>query len=191
MKYRGQIRIDGASSLKGFNLAQQVTYFAQNHTITFPHTVFNTVLMGRRPHSPYYYKTEDKDLTKKYIDEMALGDFVERPINRLSGGELQKVFFARSLVQDTKYMLLDEPFNNLDPHYQIAIIKKLVQLKSEKSIVVVLHDIGWTRYFDDVIMLKEGHIMKNEINCDTLEQLYDIKFNKFNNGEDSVYVPVM
>jgi iron complex transport system ATP-binding protein len=195
LKYTGKIIIDGNSSLNGFSLAKQVAYFSQTHTIMFPHTLFDTVLMGRRPYAPYRYNKNDKELTKEAIEEMRLSDFMERQITGLSGGERQKTFFARALVQDTKHMLLDEPFNNLDPYYQIEIIKKLTSLKRGKTIVVVLHDIGLIRYFDRTIMLKECGIIANvltaELNCDMLKKLFDIDFAEYNNNKDIIYTPML
>jgi iron complex transport system ATP-binding protein len=191
INYSGEILIDGKSGLAGLDLARQVSYFPQAQSIVFPHTVFDTVLMGRRPHAPYRYTQTDYELTEQIIEQMGLVELKNRPINRLSGGELQKTFFARSLVQDTKYILLDEPFNNLDPRYQIAIIKKLIELKAIKSTVVILHDISMLRFFDSIIKIKDGKIIKDSCNCETLEQLYDINFNTFNNGKENVYMPAL
>jgi iron complex transport system ATP-binding protein len=65
----GEILIDGTSGLTGFDLARQVSYFAQTQSITFPHTVFDTVLMGRRPHAPYRYSQTDYELTEQAIEQ--------------------------------------------------------------------------------------------------------------------------
>ena len=195
IKYKGEIQIDMHSSLKGFTLAKHLAYLSQTHTILFPHTVFDTVLMGRRPHAPYRYSQNDYDFVNRIIEEMGLSEFYKKPILNLSGGELQKTFFSRSLVQDTKYMLLDEPFNNLDPYYQVDIIKKLVELKNKKSIIVVLHDTFLLRYFDRVILLKKGQIINNvftgELNCELLEELYDVSFIEYDKGENCFFMPVM
>jgi iron complex transport system ATP-binding protein len=191
IKYSGNIIIDGQSVLQRFDLAKKVTYFAQSSTVAFPQTVFNTVLMGRRPHTPYRYIKKDQELTKDAINEMGLTHLTENSIVHLSGGELQKVFFARALVQDTPYLLLDEPFNNLDPYYRSSIIKKLLELKNEKSIIVVLHDIELLRFFDFVIMIKEGEIINNIVNCETLKKLYDVPFKEYGDLQNRIYVPIM
>jgi ABC-type cobalamin/Fe3+-siderophores transport system ATPase subunit len=151
--------------------------------------------MGRRPYAPYRYSLNDKELTKRFIEEMNLTEFSERAITSLSGGEQQKTFFTRSLVQSAKNMLLDEPFNNLDPYYQIGITKKLIELKNEKSIVIVLHDISMIHYFDRVIMIKNGGIMKdiliNDLNCELLKMLFDIDFMEYYGNKDKIYMPVV
>jgi iron complex transport system ATP-binding protein len=191
INYSGEILIDGKPCPAGFDLARQVSYFAQTQSITFPHTVFDTVLMGRRPHAPYHYTQTDYKLTGQAIEQMGLIELKNRPINRLSGGEIQKTFFARSLVQDTKCMLLDEPFNNLDPFYQIAIIKKLIELKAGKGIVVVLHDTSLLRFFDTIIMIRNGNIIERVCICEKLRQLYDIRFDTFNNGKERICMPIL
>jgi iron complex transport system ATP-binding protein len=192
--YSGEILIDGKTCSAGFDLAKQISYFDQTQRITFPHTVFDTILMGRRPHAPYRYTQTDYTLTTQTIKELDLIALKNRPINRLSGGELQKAFLARSLVQDTKYMLLDEPFNNLDPFYQITIIKKLIELKNRKSIVLVLHDISMFRFFDTIIMIKNGEIIdtitKDNCTRERLKQLYDTDFDTFYNGKEKIYAPI-
>jgi iron complex transport system ATP-binding protein len=187
--YSGEILIDGKSVSDGFDLARQISYFSQTQNVIFPHSVFDTVLMGRRPHAPYRYRQTDIAVTERAVCRMGLDELKERPINRLSGGELQKTFFARVLAQDTKYMLLDEPFNNVDPYYQIDIIKKLKELKNSKSIVVVLHDIVLLRFFDAVIMIKNGKIVKDDCKRESLERLYGIQFSEFNNGKETIYMP--
>jgi len=191
LKYSGEILVDGTSSFKGFGLAKQVTYLAQTQNISFPHTVFDTVLMGRRPRAPYRYTKTDFDLTYKMLKQMNLYNFKERPIDCLSGGELQKTLFARCLVQDTKHILLDEPFNNLDPYYQIIILKKLIELKNKKSIAVVLHDISLLRFFDKILIVKDKKIIESDNYCTLLEHIYGVKFDKFKNKNEIVNLPIM
>jgi iron complex transport system ATP-binding protein len=191
MPYSGEILVDGKSIPSGFDLAKQISYFPQTQNIVFPHTVFDTVLMGRRPHAPYRYTQKDIEITEQAAFKMGLAELKERPINRLSGGELQKTFFTRNLTQDAKYMLLDEPFNNVDPFYQIAIIKTLIELKNSKSIVVVLHDINLLRFFDEIIMIKNGEIVKDDFNCKSLEKLYGVRFNELDDGKEKYYIPTI
>jgi iron complex transport system ATP-binding protein len=189
--YSGEILIDGKSVPGGFDLARRISYFSQTQNGIFPHSVFDTVLMGRRPHAPYRYRQSDFELTERAVCRMGLDALKGRPINRLSGGELQKTFFARTLAQDTKYMLLDEPFNNVDPFYQIDIIKKLTELKNSKSIVAVLHDVGLLRFFDAVIMIKNGKIVQDYFNGKSLEKLYGVTFKEFSNEEERYYIPTI
>jgi iron complex transport system ATP-binding protein len=191
--YTGKVLIDEENPRQmDMNMAKKVTYFAQNTEIVFPHTVFNTVLMGRRPLAPYFYREKDKKFTEEILNDMELAALRDSAIDRISGGERQKTFFARALAQDTKHILLDEPFNNLDPRFQMAIVEKLFQLKEKKVIAVVLHDVSLLRFFDlkSVIMLKGGEIFPGQIDCDTLEKLYDVPFMEYRNGEDVVYIPV-
>jgi iron complex transport system ATP-binding protein len=188
--YTGKVLIDDENPQQmDMNMAKKVTYFEQNTEIVFPHTVFNTALMGRRPRAPYFYREKDKKITEEKLNDMALTMLRDSSIDKISGGERQKAFFARALAQDTKHILLDEPFNNLDQRFQMAIIKGLTELKENKVIAVVLHDISLLRFFDleSTIMLKDGTVFPGKVNCDTLGRLYDVPIKEYRNGEDIIY----
>ncbi len=123
--------------------------------------VFEMVLMGRRPHITWQSSEKDNEkvweaLKMLNIDHIAMRNFYE-----LSGGEQQRVLVARSLAQEAKVLLLDEPTSNLDIRHQLEVMdltRKLVQ-KEKLSAAVAIHDLNLAaRFCDKIVMMKEGKI---------------------------------
>jgi len=133
-------------------------YVAQKNE-TFPCTVFDCVLMGRRPHIKCEVGREDLELTAAMISRMGLEALQLRRLDELSGGELQKVLLARALVRQPKILLLDEPTSNLDPKNQYEMMALVRQIAKEQGITVliVIHDLNLAlRYCDRFFFLKDG-----------------------------------
>ena len=113
---------------------------------------------------------------------MGLNDLQDRFLDTLSGGQRQRAFIAMIIAQDTEYILLDEPLNNLDMKHSVQIMKMLKNLVNDfnKAIVVVLHDINFASVYSDfIIAMKDGEVLKadkNEkiIQEDILKQVYNI-----------------
>ena len=124
------------------------------------------------------YKTDD--LAKKLIQ---LNEIKHRNIKTLSGGQRQRAYIAMTIAQDTDYILLDEPLNNLDMKHSVQIMQTLRDLcrQLNKTIIIVLHDINFAScYSDDIIALKQGELVKaddkdNVIQSDILKSLYEME----------------
>lgn len=136
-------------------LAKQVGYVPQNLPAKFPMTVFETILAGRRPYIVWRPSREDLEQTAKIIEEMNLGDLAMRDMDRLSGGQAQKVVLARALAQDTRYLLLDEPTSSLDLRHQLEILEIITTLVKDKGMgaVMAMHDLNMAARFSDTIMM--------------------------------------
>ncbi|MPN47253.1 Fe(3+) dicitrate transport ATP-binding protein FecE [bioreactor metagenome] len=108
-------------------------------------------------------------------------------ISELSGGQLQRVFLARTFAQNPEIILLDEPTNHLDLKHQIELLQHLViwARDNNKIVVGVLHDLNLVQYFsDNVIMVSKGEIVakgkpKEVLRSEKLKQVYDIDVKKF------------
>src|SRR5690606_32945041 len=115
---------------------------------------------------------------------MALGDIQDSYIEELSGGQRQRAFIAMVVAQDTEYVLLDEPLNNLDMKHSVQIMKVLRRLVDElgKTVVLVLHDINFaSSYSDDIVAMKHGRVVAHGsveeiIRQDVLHDVYDMQF---------------
>ena len=114
---------------------------------------------------------------------MELEDFAERPISQLSGGQRQRAFIAMTICQDTDYMLLDEPLNNLDMRHAsqtMTLIRRLA-FDLDKTIVIVLHDINFAAYHADrIIAMKEGAVVADGspteiITAETMADIFDLE----------------
>ena len=160
----GSVYINNHDMLKMNRLetARHISYVAQKNEIS-QITVFDSVLLGRKPYIKWSVSQEDIDICEETIEKIGLSAFKLRYINELSGGELQKVMLARALVQQPKLMLLDEPTNNLDPKNQYEMMALVRDLTTKRGIssIIVLHDISLAlRYCDRFLFLKFGSVYK-------------------------------
>jgi iron complex transport system ATP-binding protein len=104
---------------------------------------------------------------------MALEDIQYKYLDQLSGGQRQRAYIAMVIAQDTEYILLDEPLNNLDMKHSVQIMKILRRLVDElgKTIIIVIHDINFaSRYSDYIVALKDGKVVRKGMTDEIIEQ---------------------
>lgn len=159
----GEIFIDG-KNLKEYSLkdlAKIVSFVPHTEDTTFSMSVLDTVLMGRIPHAGTVMSSEDVQIAIENIKLLGMEDFALQGFDELSAGQHQKIMIARSLTQEPKLMLLDEPTANLDVKYQMLVMRLLRDVARLKNITVVTicHDLNVTaKYADRVVMLYDHHI---------------------------------
>ena len=157
---RGEVIIDGkpVREMSRNEMARTIAYVAQKNEMSHA-TVFDCVLLGRKPYIKWSVSQEDIDLCEAMIRRVGMEQFQVRSLDELSGGELQKVMLARALVQQPKLLLLDEPTSNLDPRNQYEMMALVRQIAREQGIAVfiVIHDLNLAlRYCDRFYFLKDG-----------------------------------
>ena len=148
-------------------------------------TIRDLVAFGRFPHSQGNLTSEDQVKIDEALAYMQLEDIQHKFLDELSGGQRQRAFIGMVLAQDTDYIFLDEPLNNLDMKHSVQIMKMLRRITDElgKTVVIVIHDINFAScYSDEIIALQDGEIAVtgtvNEImQASTLSKLYDMEFN--------------
>lgn len=161
----GSVLIDGqdTKSLSIANKAKMVSILRQSSSVKIRITVRELVEYGRYPHSKGRMSKTDIEKVDEAIKYMQLENIQDRYIDTLSGGQRQRVYIAMVIAQDTKYILLDEPLNNLDMRYtteMMNVLKDLVE-NHGKTIVIVLHDINCaSAYCDSIVAMKNGEIIK-------------------------------
>jgi len=159
---RGSVWIDGTplSSLTARQRAQKISYIAQENSQSFPFSVMEMLLMGAFPHLGYWQQPgrEFRENAQRALSYVGLEDLSERNFIDLSGGEKQLILFARTLVQDTRILLLDEPTANLDLKHEERLLSMTRELCSEgKSAVVSIHNLDRAAEFcDRLILLDQG-----------------------------------
>lgn len=195
----GVIEIDGAdvSKSKNNDLAKKISILKQSNSINLKLTIRELVSFGRFPYSQGKLKKEDWEKVDEAIDYMELRDIQHKFLDELSGGQRQRAHIAMVIAQDTEYILLDEPLNNLDMRHSVQIMKTLRRLVDElgKTIVIVIHDINFAScYSDQIVALKDGKVVKQGRTCDVidecvLKEIYDMDFNiqHINNQRICVY----
>jgi iron complex transport system ATP-binding protein len=173
LPFRGSVRIGGkeTSSFSRKVLAKKIALLGQNSSLYFPYTVFDTVAMGRYAHSEGLFangifadgifadrSAADRDIIETTLAVLDLEEDRSRLISELSGGQLQRVFLARALVQDPEIMLLDEPTNHLDLKHQAELLEYLLRwADSGRTVIAVLHDLVLARRFcRQTILMSDG-----------------------------------
>src|SRR5699024_1921496 len=183
-KDAGEITIDGRDVMNAKNkdLAKKISILKQSNNIHVKLTVHELVSFVRFPYSQGRLTKEDWKKVDEAIDYMELRDIQDKYLDELSGGQRQRAHIAMVIAQDTEYILLDEPLNNLDMRHSVQIMKILRRLVDElgKTIVIVIHDINFAScYSDQIVALKDGKIVKQGPTCEVidecvLKEIYDM-----------------
>ncbi len=182
---RGSILLDRKEIMKmdRMEIAKQVGYVQQNVKRSFPTTVFDTVIMGRRPHQGCHTSYEDQEIVWEILELLDIDQFALKYFNELSGGQQQRVLIARALAQEASVLLLDEPTSNLDIKRQLEVMDIIQDLVRRKGItaIVAIHDLNLaSRYSDRMIMMKDGKIIvagdpSEVLTAENIEAIYGVK----------------
>lgn len=180
----GEVTIDGLDVRKtdSGELSKKISILKQSNAINVRLTVLDLVQFGRFPYSKGRLNAEDHRHVEEAIRYMELEDLQGKYLDQLSGGQKQRAFIAMVLAQDTEYVLLDEPLNNLDMKHSVQIMKVLRRLADElgKTVVLVLHDINFaSAYSDYIVAMRNGRIVREGpteemIESKALKEVYDM-----------------
>jgi iron complex transport system ATP-binding protein len=158
----------GVVSLRGMplraygrrELARRLAVVPQDPVLDFPFTALEVVLMGRAPHLPPlgFPRMHDLAVARTAMARLDVASLEDRPLDRVSGGERQRVLLARALAQDADVLVLDEPTTHLDLRHQAGIhdvVRDLVRARAV-GVVSVLHDLNLAALFCDRLVLLAG-----------------------------------
>ncbi|MGE7272409.1 ABC transporter ATP-binding protein [Brevibacillus panacihumi] len=183
-KDQGEILLEGQeiSKTKSQELAKKISILKQSNHISIRLTIRELVSFGRFPYSQGNLTKEDWKHVDEAIRYMELEDIQHKFLDQLSGGQKQRAYIAMVIAQNTEYVLLDEPLNNLDMKHSVQIMKVLRRLVDElgKTIVIVIHDINFAScYSDYIVALKDGKVIEEGstdkiINSQILKDVYDM-----------------
>lgn len=166
-------------------LAKNLGLLMQGYELPFPSTVLTSVLVGRHPHIDLLQWESDADfaIARAALKSVGLDDLEHRDVATLSGGERQRLAIATLLAQETGIVLLDEPVSNLDPRFQIMVMRLLRELAEQgRTVILSLHDVNLARaYCDNALLLYgDGTWQADDcaqiINADNLSRLYATRF---------------
>ena len=180
----GTVTVDGLDVTRtpGDVLARRLSILRQDNSIGLRLTVRDLVAFGRYPHSKGRLTVDDRPHIEAALAYLNLESLADRYLDELSGGQRQRAFVAMVLCQDTDYVLLDEPLNNLDMPHAVAMMQRLRSMADElgKTLVVVLHDLNFAScYADRIVAMKQGVVVHQgspaEIMVpEVLHAIYDI-----------------
>lgn len=181
----GVVMVDekNVTEYKNRMLAQRLSILKQSNHVRLKLTVRELVSFGRFPYSQDKLTKEDEKKVDRAIDFLNLRLIEHAYIDELSGGQKQRAYMAMVVAQDTEYILLDEPLNNLDMKHSVQTMKMMRQLADElgKTIIVVLHDINFASHYSDyIVALKDGKVVyhdttDNIIREDVLKDVFGVQ----------------
>ena len=195
----GKIYLNGEllNRKKSSDIAKQLAILKQTNNINLRLTIEDLVAFGRFPYSKGNLTQTDRTFIDNAIAYMNLDDIRHQYIDNLSGGQRQRAYIAMTLAQDTDYILLDEPLNNLDMKHSVQIMQVLRKLATElnKTVVIVIHDINFAScYSDNIVAMKNGKLVhQGEVNhimqSPVLQDIYDmvIPIQDIDNHKIAVY----
>ena len=182
----GSVDFEGKdmSKWKSRDLARRLAILTQSNHVQMKLTVRELVAFGRFPYSGNRITAEDEEIIEKAIAYMELEDFEDRFIDELSGGQRQRAYIAMVIAQDTEYILLDEPTNNLDIYHATNMMKIVRRLCDElgKTVILVLHEINYAAFYSDYICaFVDGKISKfgtveEVMTKENLSEIYRVDF---------------
>ena len=186
----GLVDFDGKDIAKWKNkeLSKRLAILTQSNHIQMKLTVGELVAFGRFPYSGNHVTAEDQKMIDQAIHYMELDDFQDQFIDELSGGQRQRAYIAMVIAQNTEYVLLDEPTNNLDIYHATNMMKIVRRLCDElgKTMILVLHEINYAAFYSDYICaFADGRVMKfgtveEVMTRENLSQLYHVDFEILN-----------
>ncbi|CAK1852276.1 iron complex transport system ATP-binding protein [Vibrio crassostreae] len=165
-------------------LAKHLAVLRQSNNINMRFTIRELVCFGRFPHSQGRLKDEDHKIVDTALEHLGITDIQNKYLDELSGGQRQMAFIAMVVAQDTDYVFLDEPLNNLDIKHSVEIMQTLRRLAHEfnKAVVIVIHDINFAScYSDNIVAMKKGQVVKSGkvsevVEKSVMESIYEIPF---------------
>ncbi|KGM13554.1 iron ABC transporter ATP-binding protein [Cellulomonas bogoriensis] len=180
----GTVHVDGMDvhTTRSDVLARRLATLRQDNHLTARLTVRDLVAFGRYPWSKGRPTPDDELHVCRALEFLELTDLAERYLDELSGGQRQRAFVAMVLCQDTDYVLLDEPLNNLDMRHQVAMMRLVRRTADElgRTVVMVLHDVNVAaRYSDHLVAMRDGVVVHQGppdriVRTDVLRDVYDM-----------------
>ena len=172
------------SDWKSAELAKHLSILTQSHNMQMKLTVRELVAFGRFPYTAGRLTKEDNEIIDRALSYMELSEIQDSFIDELSGGQRQRAYIAMVVAQDTDFVLLDEPTNNLDIYHATQMMRMVRRLCDElgKTVVLVLHEINYASFYSDyVCAMKDGKIAKfgeveEVISKEVLSDLYRVDF---------------
>ena len=194
----GTVSIDGLDLRRTADavVAKKLSVLRQDNNTSVRLSVRELVEFGRFPHSQGRLTGADHDAVDRAIEYAGLTEFAHRYLDQLSGGQRQRAFVAMVLAQDTDYVLLDEPLNNLDMKHSQHMMRLLRRMAHEmgKTVILVIHDINFAScHSDRIVAMRGGRVVADGpveaiLRSDVLREVYDMDIEVHDIGDQRIAV---
>ncbi len=194
----GEVLVDGKDilSYNSNELAKRISILTQSSNVISKITVRELIAFARYPHSKGRLRDHDHEHIHRAIGYMDLEDIQDKYLDELSGGQRQRAFIAMTLCQDTDYIFLDEPTNNLDIYHKKRLMQNIRQMSDDfkKTVVLVLHEINLASFYsDNICAFKDGHLYRagavhDVLTKECLKDLYKVDFEKIQVNNKDLFV---
>jgi iron complex transport system ATP-binding protein len=195
---QGSIMLENQSikKMNRLEIAKHLGYVPQYHVNNADELpVYDIVLMGRRPHATWGSSEKDSQKVWEALKTLNIEHLANRNFFELSGGEQQRVLIARSVAQEAKVLLLDEPTSNLDIRYQLEVMDLTRKLVSNErlSAVIAIHDLNLAaRFCDRIVMMTDGKIFatgnpSSVLTAENIRVVYGVEV-QVNYSSKSLYI---
>lgn len=200
LRPKGTVLVDekNVREMKQNEIAKLLGYVPQRAINVLPCSVFDAVMVGRRPYVGWRSGKKDKEVVFKILKLMGLEDMALRSFDGISGGEMQKVLIAKALAQEPEILLLDEPTSNLDLRHQLEVLKIIEEIvKGGKvSALMAMHDLNLaSRFSDRIVLLKKGEVYdagdpKSVITSENIKSVYGVEATVDDNNSRPYVIPL-
>lgn len=202
----GLIAAEGAVTFDGADLhalaprvrARAMSYLPQGHEFHWPMRVDSIVALGREPHADPFSQTTAKDriAIERAMEATDVGQFAERLVTTLSGGERARVAIARALATEASVLIADEPTASLDERHQLIVMDLLQRIAHQgAAVLAIIHDLALAmRFADRVVIMNEGRIVANDapvlaLTPDRIAEVFGISVNRVDTPDGPLLLP--
>lgn len=195
--YSGHVEL-GSKQLVSYSrreLARQMAFLPQHVHTPVGMSVRELLAQGRFPWRSWLggWSSEDEDAVSRAVALCGIEQLIDRPLQSLSGGQLQRAWIAMTLVQDTPVILLDEPTTFLDVANQLSLLDLLSVLRDAgRTVVAILHDLNQAaRYADQLVMLKDGRVVaegatQQVFNVPNIDNVFSVRSRMLDDPETGI-----
>jgi iron complex transport system ATP-binding protein len=195
--WSGTVRVggDAVGDLSRRDLARRVGYVPQSESPTAPMSVFETVLMGRKPYLSWRASPSDHEVVERVLTTLDLADLAMRDVGQLSGGQRQKVVIARALAQEPSVLVLDEPTSDLDIRHEVEVLDVVRERVADGlSGVVAMHDLNLAaRFCDRLVLFADDGVYASGppdvLTEESVRDVYGVDATVHHDGEGVTVVP--
>ena len=197
---KGRVELGGRplSDIPPTERARLLAFVPQHVPARLPLTVFEAVLMGRRPYLSWRPRPEDLDAVWEALGMLGLSDLAAREFGEISGGQRQKVSLARALAQQSRLLVMDEPTSSLDLKHQMEVMALLCSLAEEQDtgVVLAVHDLNLAaRFASRVLLLHRGRVFADGppaemLTEDSIREVYGVDVLRVQTGACAMLFPL-